>query len=144
MRNPLPAILSVLALVSPAIMLVSPAKAGAQSPRAFPDAPPPPQVRDRASGARALPPGTVPLDDAQAPKAIVEERAPQPDVTTREEGGQVIQEYRIKGRLYMQRVTPKHGRPYVLVDNKGDGTFSRLDQTLDQSVRVPQWVLLEF
>ena len=115
----------------------------AQAPKAFPDAPRPPQVRDGASGARALPPGAVPLDDATGPRALVEQ-PPQPDVTTREEGGQLIQEYRIKGRLYMQRVTPKHGRPYVLVDNKGDGTFSRLDQTLDPSVRVPQWVLLEF
>jgi hypothetical protein len=44
----------------------------------------------------------------------------------------------------MMRVTPKHGRPYVLMDNKGDGTFSRLDQTLDGQVRVPQWVLVEF
>lgn len=144
MRSPLPAILAVLAFTTPALALFTPAKAAAQSPKAFPDAPPPPQVREGASGARALPPGASPLNDIEAPKAIVEQRAPQPDVTTREEGGQVIQEYRIKGRLYMQRVTPKHGRPYVLVDNKGDGTFSRLDQTLDQSVRVPQWVLLEF
>jgi hypothetical protein len=123
--------------------LVSPAKAGAQAPRAFPDAPPPPQVREGASGARALPPGAVPLADAAGPAPLAQQ-PPQPDVTTREEGGQVIQEYRIRGKLYMQRVTPKHGRPYVLVDNKGDGTFSRLEQTLDQQVRVPQWVLLEF
>lgn len=113
----------------------------AKSP--FADAPPPPQVREGASGARALPPGAAPLDDAAAPAPLAE-KPPQPEVTTREEGGQVIQEYRLKGRLYMQRVTPKHGRPYVLVDNKGDGTFSRHDQALDAQVRVPQWVLLEF
>lgn len=128
-----------------ALDLVTPAKAGAQAPtaRPFADAPPPPQVREGASGARALPPGARPLDDAAAPSPLTE-RAPQPEVTTREEGGQVIQEYRIKNKLYMQRVTPRHGRPYVLVDNKGDGTFTRLEQTLDQQVRVPQWVLLEF
>ena len=116
----------------------------AAQPRSpFADAPPPPQIREGASGARALPQGTTPLDDAAAPSPLVE-RPPAPDVTTREEGGQVIQEYRVKNKLYMQRVTPRHGRPYVLVDNKGDGTFSRLEQTLDQQVRVPQWVLLEF
>ena len=135
------ALLASLALLTP-FALVAPAKAGAQS-RPLADAPPPPQVREGASGARALPPGTVPLNDAAAPAPLTEQ-APTPEVTTREEGGQVIQEYRIKGRLYMQRVTPRHGRPYVLIDNKGDGTFSRHDQTLDQQVRVPQWVLLEF
>ena len=109
----------------------------------FADAPVPPQVREGASGVRALPPGALPLDDAAAPSPLAQ-TASQPDVSTREEGGQVIQEYRVQGKLFMQRVTPKHGRPYVLVDNKGDGTFSRLEQTLDQQVRVPQWVLLEF
>ena len=128
-----------------ALDLVIPAKAGAQVPaaRPFADAPPPPQVREGASGARAIPQGAKHLADAAAPTQLTES-APQPDVTTREEGGQVIQEYRIKNKLYMQRVTPRHGRPYVLVDNKGDGTFSRLEQTLDQQVRVPQWVLMEF
>jgi hypothetical protein len=92
---------------------------------------------------RPRPPGTVPLDEAPPPPPLTE-KAPQPEVTTRTEGEQTIQEYRIKGKLYMQRVTPKHGRPYILMDNKGDGTFSRLDQTLDGQVRVPQWVLLEF
>jgi hypothetical protein len=126
-----------------ALDLASPANAQVPASRPFPDAPPPPQVREGASGARALPPGARPLDDVAAPSPLVEQ-PPQPDVTTREEGGQLIQEYRVKNKLYMQRVTPKHGRPYVLVDNKGDGTFSRLEQTLDQQVRVPQWVLLEF
>ncbi len=44
----------------------------------------------------------------------------------------------------MQRVTPKHGVPYVLMDMKGDGTFMRQDNPLDSGVRVPQWVLMEF
>ena len=55
-----------------------------------------------------------------------------------------IATYRVKGKLYMQRVTPKHGRPYILMDHKGDGTFSKQDNTLDNGVRVPQWVLREF
>jgi hypothetical protein len=129
-------------LLAVAMLAALPIAATAQT-APFPDAPPPPQVREGASGARAIPQGARPLDDAAAPAALVEQ-PPQPDVTTREEGGQVIQEYRIKGKLYMQRVTPRHGRAYVLVDNKGDGTFSRLEQTLDAQVRVPQWVLLEF
>lgn len=97
------------------------------------------------SVARPRPPGTVPLDEAPPPPAMVEtDPALEPQVSIRTEGEQTIQEYRIKGKLYMQRVTPKHGKPYILMDHKGDGTFTKLDNTLDSGVRVPQWVLLEF
>jgi len=30
------------------------------------------------------------------------------------------------------------------MDHKGDGTFTKMDNTLDSGVRVPQWVLLEW
>ena len=99
------------------------------------------------STARARPPGTLPLEEAPPPPPIVQEDPAlesQATVTTRTEGGQTIQEYRLQGKLYMQRVTPAHGRPYLLVDHKGDGTFTRQDNTIDPQVRVPQWVLLEF
>ena len=97
------------------------------------------------SGARARPPGTMPLDEPPPPPPMVQaDPALEPQVTTRTEGDSTVQEYRVKGKLYMQRVTPRGGRPYVLMDNKGDGTFTRQDNTLDNGVRVPQWVLLEF
>lgn len=100
------------------------------------------------SVARPRPPGTVPLDDGPPPPAMVESEkvdpALEPQITVRTEGDRTIQEYRVKGKLYMQRVTPRNGRPYVLMDNKGDGTFTKQDNTLDSGVRVPQWVLLEF
>jgi hypothetical protein len=97
------------------------------------------------SAARTRPPGTMPLDEPPPPPAIVQtDPALEPQVTVRTEGEQTVQEYRIKGKLYMQRVTPKGGRPYVLMDHKGDGTFTKQDNTLDNGVRVPQWVLLEF
>ena len=95
--------------------------------------------------ARARPPGTMPLDEPPPPPAIVQaDPALEPQVTVRTEGDQTIQEYRINGRVYMQRVTPRHGRPYILTDQRGDGTFTRQDNTLDNGNRVPQWVLLEF
>ena len=97
------------------------------------------------SVARPRPPGAIPLDEAPPPPQLDEDpNELKPVVTTREEGDRTIQEYRINGRLYMQRVTPRSGRPYVLIDNKGDGTFTRQDNTLDNGVRVPQWVLLTF
>jgi hypothetical protein len=97
------------------------------------------------STARPRPPGTVPLEEAPPPPAIVDaDPALEPQVTIRTEGDQTIQEYRLHGKLYMQRVTPKHGKPYVLMDHRGDGTFMRQDNTLDNGVRVPQWVIKEF
>jgi len=96
------------------------------------------------STARARPPGTLPLEEIPPPLPLTETNTPQPEVTTRTEGDQTIQEYRINGKLYMTLVTPRHGRPYILMDQRGDGTFNKLDNTLDGQVRVPQWVLLEF
>ncbi len=95
---------------------------------------------------RPRPPGSIPLEEAPPPPVLADDPDPaiQPQVTVRNEGGQKIEEYRIRGKLYMQKVTPAHGRPYVLMDHKGDGTFTRQDNTLDNGVRVPQWVLLEF
>ena len=55
----------------------------------------------------------------------------EPQVTVRTEGEQTVQEYRVNGKLYMMRVTPKHGKPYILMDSRGDGTFTKQDNTLD-------------
>ena len=97
------------------------------------------------SGARARPPGTMPLDEPPLPPPMAQvDPAFEPVMTTRIEGEQEVQEYRVKGKLFMQRVTPKHGRPYILIDHQGDGTMTRHDNPLDSGVRVPQWTLLEF
>ncbi len=96
------------------------------------------------SAPRPRPPGTKPLEELPAPPAVTEaDSALEPQVTIRRDGDRSIAEYRIRGRLYMIKVTPAHGRPYVLIDNRGDGQFSRHDG-LDSGLRVPQWVLLEF
>jgi hypothetical protein len=96
------------------------------------------------SGARARPPGTMPLDEPPPPPAIVEQDpALEKDVAPRVENGQTIEESRIAGRVPTVRVTPRHGRPYLLVDPRTDGSVSRQD-ILDPGLRVPQWVLLEF
>jgi len=98
---------------------------------------------------RPKPPGTKPLQELPPPPALPpaqpgDKDVLEPPVTTRKEGPNTIEEYRIHGKLYMMKVTPPHGHPYVLLDNKGDGTFMRQDNPLDNGVRVPQWVLMEF
>lgn len=97
------------------------------------------------SAARARPPGTTPLEEPpSAPLLQESEPSAEPEVTIRTEGEDTIQEYRVNGKVFMQRVTPKHGHPYVLMDYNGDGTFVRNDHPTDPGVRVPQWVLLTF
>ncbi len=91
---------------------------------------------------RPLPPGSRPLEEP--PPVVTDDPSVRPEVTTRTEPDQTVQEYRVHGKLFMMRVTPKHGKPYILMDNKGDGTFTRQDNNLDNGVRVPQWVLFEF
>jgi hypothetical protein len=66
---------------------------------------------------------------------------PQVTITTR--GEDKVEEFRIRGRLYMVRVTPPHGRPYYLVDQRGDGVFTPVDSPT-QMLSVPQWVILEW
>jgi hypothetical protein len=94
---------------------------------------------------RPRPPGTVPLEDVPPPPPMIATQPePEPQVSSREENGETVQEYRINNKLYMMRVTPKGGHPYILMDLKGDGTFTRQDAPVDGRLRVPQWVLMEF
>lgn len=67
----------------------------------------------------------------------------EPQVTIVKRGETTVEEYRIHGHLYMLKVTPAHGKPYYLIDRRGDGNFTRQDN-LDSGVRVPEWVLFEF
>ena len=92
---------------------------------------------------RPVPPGSKALEEPPPPPRIEGDPALEPRVTIRREGESEIQEYRVRGKLYMMRVTPKNGRPYILVDHRGDGQFKQQD-TLTPNVAVPQWVLLEF
>lgn len=65
----------------------------------------------------------------------------EPEVTIRERsGGEKAEEYRVRGKLYMVKVTPAHGKPYYLIDQRGDGVFTRMDG-LDTGLKVPQWVI---
>ena len=67
----------------------------------------------------------------------------EPEVTITKETEQTIEEFRVGGKLYMIKITPKHGKPYYLVDDRGDGKFSR-QESLDSGLLVPRWVIHNF
>jgi hypothetical protein len=90
---------------------------------------------------------------AQAPSDAPPEMAPVPEgapadeetpaITIKPSGEGMVEEYRIRGRLYMLKVIPRVGRPYFLVDPNGDGHFVHRDM-LDSGFRPPMWVIKEF
>lgn len=85
------------------------------------------------------PPGSTPVPDG-APTA---KDLGEPSITIRNKGAERIEEYRIRGKLYMLKVTPPKGKPYYLVDQLGRGEFTRHDGPTPP-VAVPQWVVKTF
>ncbi|MDP2759056.1 MAG: DUF2782 domain-containing protein [Sideroxyarcus sp.] len=77
------------------------------------------------------------------PPTVSGDAIDQPEVTISREAGQTVEEFRANGKLYMIKVTPKHGVPYYLVDDRGDGKFAR-QESLDSGLRVPRWILFSF
>jgi hypothetical protein len=66
-----------------------------------------------------------------------------PEITITRQTEQTIEEYRVNGRLYMIKITPKIGPPYYLVDDQGNGKFSR-QESLDSGLRPPRWIIKSF
>jgi hypothetical protein len=75
-------------------------------------------------------PPNIPLEvteDEPLPPKIQDEQV-EPTVTIRDEEDRQIEEYRMNGRIYMVKVTPKKGVPYYYIDSDGDGRLE-LDMT---------------
>jgi hypothetical protein len=83
-----------------------------------------------------------PLPDIPPPPGMVDADL-EPQVTIVQRGDERVEEYRVKGRLYMIKVTPPHGRPYYLIDQRGDGQMRKYDD-LSPNFQVPLWVIHEF
>ena len=86
------------------------------------------------SGAQPIPEPPPP------PRGFELDPAAEPQVTIRKRGEDTIEEYRISGKLYMMKVTPPGGRPYYLIDERGDGKFAR-QESRDSGTRPPMWVI---
>ena len=111
----------VVQLASAAAIAVAVAPASAQTSSA---PPPMPDVQPQA---------TMPLDDTLEPQVTIKKRE-----------GATVEEYRINGKLYKIKVTPENGPPYILVDQKGDGSFVPMDTPGTPQLSVPMWVIGTF
>ena len=64
----------------------------------------------------------------------------EPEVTIVQRGEDTVTEYRIRGKLYMVKVTPKVGPAYYLLDRAGDGNFVQTEVG-PNPVRPPMWII---
>ena len=97
--------------------------------------------------AQTPPKDLQPLPDIPPPPKLSSTPTPddpnEPQVTIRQEGENRIEEFKSKGRVYAIRVTPKLGKPYLLIDPDGKGTMTRAED-IGGAMRAPQWTLFEF
>ncbi len=103
-----------------------------------------------AYAAKPVPDNLEPLPESSLSEPPLFDAAPdtgapddEPQVTIIKQTGQTVEEYRIGGKLYMVKITPKHGIPYYLVDERGDGKLTR-QESLDSGFRPPRWVIKRF
>ncbi len=68
----------------------------------------------------------------------------EPEVTIIQREDATVEEYRLNGRLYSVKVTPKVGKPYYFVDRDGDGVMESRMSDLYNPFRVPQWVIFSW
>ncbi len=75
-----------------------------------------------------------------------EEETLQPEVKIIQRTDKTIEEYRVNGRLYKIKVTPKVGPAYYLIDSNGDGSFQALPVSAgpEPALMIPQWVLFRW
>ena len=79
----------------------------------------------------------------EAPAGYEPDPATEPQITIIKRGEETIEEYRVNGELYMQKITPSHGVPYYLVKETVDGGWARMDGP-GERLAIPNWVLFRF
>lgn len=84
------------------------------------------------------------VPDNRPPTLQPVEEGIEPQVTIRQREGEMVEEYRVNGRLYKVKVFPSRGAPYILIDHRGDGSFVREEGPGTPGLSVPQWVIGTF
>jgi len=86
----------------------------------------------------------LPVVPPPPPEMAPFDAALEPEVTIRKREGDTVEEHRIKGKLYMIKVTPRKGPPYYLVDTDGDGNLETRRGELNEDLLIPSWTLMEW
>lgn len=93
--------------------------------------------------AQGRPADLQPLPEVPPPPPGLIDPALEPQVTIIKRGQDKVEEFRLQGKLYMIKVTPPHGTPYYLIDEKGNSIMTRRD-SFESGNRVPMWVIGTF
>jgi len=128
-----------MAISALALSMILPA--AAQSPADRPLPAQAPAAKPKAPAAQPADRKLQPLPEPPPPPPGLElDPSLEPQVTIQRRATETVEEFRIRGRLYMVKVTPAHGVPYYLIDENGRGDFTRRD-TYDTGTRPPMWVI---
>ncbi len=93
----------------------------------------------------ATPPPPPPAAAAPAVRApVAGDEGIEPEVTIIHRRGRTIEEYRVNGRVYMIKITPRKGIPYYLVDTDGDGNLDTERTEIGPHLLIPSWVILRW
>ncbi len=79
----------------------------------------------------------------EIPEQVQSGETLEPEVTLIRKETEVVEEYRVNGRLYQVKITPTQGLPYYLIDTDGDGELETRANDITKS-QVPQWVLFSW
>ncbi len=85
----------------------------------------------------------APRNELPLPEKVQERDQLAPSVTIREQGGLVIEEYRVAGQIKSVRVTNEKGLSYEYLDIDGDGRLERTDRS-DGAVAPVFYTLYEW
>lgn len=123
---------SVALMAVPFIITTVPAFAADADTQPAPDLLPPVTIDTGSELQRRVVPGPA-IDEESEPEVVIRKR-----------GENMVEEYRINGRLYKVKVTPSAGPAYYMVDSDGDGIMDQRFDKLGHGIETPQWVLFKW
>lgn len=130
-----------LAIGAATLATALPAAGQTPGDRVLPAQAPAAKAKPRAAAAGPADRKLQPLPEPPPPPPGMElDPLLEPEVTIQRRATETVEEYRVRGRLYMVKVTPAHGVPYYLIDENGRGDFTRRDN-FDTGTRPPMWVI---
>ena len=88
-------------------------------------------------------PAIVP-EPPELPAQIVSGEVLTPDITITRNKKDKVTEYRVNGKLYMVKISPKGAPAYYMVDTDGDGQLEARHSGLQDGMNIPQWMILNW